>query len=54
MSKTEMAILIVSALLIGFALLGFAVHELGPVFELFEDGSFVIKGCLPWAICIVE
>ena len=19
--------------------------------ELFEDGSFILRGCLPWAIC---
>jgi len=21
--------------------------------ELFEDGSFILRGCLPWAICAI-
>ena len=23
-------------------------------YQLFEDGSFVINGCLPWAICAIQ
>jgi len=39
------AILLIIAVVIIIAFV-FDMHA-----ELFEDGSFILRGCLPWAIC---
>lgn len=51
MSKSEITTLVLTVLLLGSSLLILAAAGLGV--ELFEDGSFIARGCLPWAVCAI-